>query len=358
MKNTNKEKNMLKYQEMAKKGLWEVNNDKVRQFYERAGKEGAELVSNNTPQLGLFRSPYSKDLKNLDISIVGIPLDLGVPNPRPGTRNAPKSVRFWGLDRNMVNYWNDLCPFDICSIGDYGDMEFTKDPYNLSSNLEEIAELYKEFKESNIAPLTIGGEHTCTYGILKGLVGDDEPVAVIHLDAHGDTSVGFENTAISDASLFQNAACDGYINPEKTIQVGQRGRGIVRCDFSTNSGMRRIMVDEVQEKGIPYVVKEIKDIVGDTPVYLTIDTDVIDCGEMPGTTLPEPFGLYGREVRDLIRGLYGMNVIGADLMELSPDYDLTGKSSCLASGLAFEMLCLLADSKMRENREARQTHWK
>ena len=346
-----------KYKEMADKGLWEVDDPDVRAFYARAEKEGVELVSNTVPTLGLFRSPYGRDLENTDISIVGIPMDIGVPNPRPGTRNAPAAVRFWGLDRNMVNYYNSLCPFDICSIMDYGDMEFEKDMYSLKSNLEEIADLYSSFKDNGVAPLTIGGEHTCTYGILKGL-GKDEPLAVVHLDAHGDTSVGFGNSDVSDASLFQNATVGGYIDPEKTVQVGQRGRGIIRCDFSTNSGMRRIMADEAQEKGPAYVVSEIKRIIGDHPAYLTIDTDVIDVGEMPGTTLPEPFGLFGREVRDIIRGLYGMNWVGADLMELSPDYDSTGQSACLAAGIAFEMLCLLSDSKCKQNGEKHQTHWK
>lgn len=351
----NKEK-LEMYKKMADKGLWEVDHPEVRAFYERAQNEGLELVSNNVPWLGLFRSPYRKSLENVDLVINGIPMDIGVPNPRPGTRNAPAAVRFWGLDRNMVHYANSLCPFDICNIVDFGDMEFQDDMYNLRANIEEIARQYTVFRQAGAYPLTIGGEHTCTYGILKGL-GGEEPLAVIHLDAHADTSVGFGGSEISDASLFQNAAVHGYIDPEKTVQVGQRGRGLIRCDFSTNSGMRRIMADEAQEKGMKYVVEEIRRVIGNHPCYLSIDTDCIDCGEMPGTTLPEPFGLYGREVRDLIRGLYGMNIVGADLMELSPDYDPTGKSACLAAGLAFEMVCLLADSKYRKNGKKKQTHW-
>lgn len=357
MNKQEKEARMAKYKEMANKGLWEVDDPDVRAFYDRAQAEGVELVSNTVPHLGLFRAPYSRELDGVDIAMVGIPLDIGVPNPRPGTRNAPAAVRFWGLDRNMVNYYNNLCPYDLCNIIDYGDMEFVDDPYSLNSDLEEIARLYGTFKDKGIVPLTIGGEHTCTYAMLKGL-GKDDPLAVVHIDAHGDTSVGFAGSVVSDASLFQNAACGGYIDPEKMVQVGQRGRGIIRCDFSTNSGMRRIFVDEAQEKGMPYVVSEIKRVIGDHPCYLTIDTDCIDCGEMPGTTLPEPFGLFGREVRDIIRGMYGMNIVGADLMELSPDYDPTGKSACLAAGLAFEMLCMLSESKARQNGEKHQTHWK
>jgi len=109
---------------------------------------------------------------------------------------------------------------------------------------------------------------------------------------------------------------DGLIDPEKTIQIGIRGR-----------------------------------------VYLSIDTDVFDCMCMPGTTLPEPFGLTGREVRDIIRGLRELDIVGADLMELSPQYDPTGMSACLASGIAFELFCLLAETKSRRNGEANSTHW-
>jgi arginase family enzyme len=107
-----------------------------------------------------------------------------------------------------------------------------------------------------------------------------------------------------------------------------------------------------------FVAEEIKRVIGDHPCYLTFDTDCIDCGEMPGTTLPEPFGLFGREVRDLIRNLYDLNIVGADIMELAPVYDPTGKSACLASGIAFELFCLLAHSKYRKTGEKQRTHWK
>ena len=345
-----------RYRQLADRGLWDVKDPDFRKFFERAAEEGVEMVSNNYNQLGMFRSPHKKDLEDVDIAMVGVPMDLGVPNPRPGTRLGPKEVRYWSLDRNMVHYATRVCPFDLCSIIDWGDVEFTRDPYSLTSCLEELTELYAQFKENNIIPLTIGGEHTITYAILKAL-GAEEPLSVIHLDAHGDTSVGFGGTRISDATLFQVATVEGVIDPEKMIQVGMRGRGIVRCDFSYDVGMRVVLADEFQKKGAAVIAQEARNVVGDGPVYLTIDTDVFDCSVMPGTTLPEPFGLTSREVRDFIRGLRGLNLVGADLMELSPPFDPTGQSSCLASGIAFEMLCLLAEARAIHSGTKRKTHW-
>lgn len=349
-------KKLERYKELADKDLWDIKDEKFDRFYKRAQAEGVELVNNNYDSLGMFRAPISKDLNGVDIVLAGIPMDIGVPNPRPGTRLAPREVRFWSLDRNMVHHHTKVCPFDICNIVDWGDVEFTNDIYNLDSNIAEIESVYSTFHKAGIAPLTIGGEHTCTYPILKAL-GQDEPVHLIHLDAHGDTSSNFGGCRVSDASLLQNATVDGVIDPEHTIKIGHRGRGIIRCDFAQETGMRVVMAEEFQERGVQDVLEETRAIIGDGRCYLTIDTDVFDCTQMPGTTLPEPFGLTGREVRDFIRGLRGLNLVGVDLMELSPLYDPTGQSACLASGIAFELLCLLAECRSIHHQTG-MTHWK
>ena len=345
-----------RYRQLADKDLWDIDHDGFNRFFSRARQEGVELISNNYSNLGMFRSPHRKDLDQVDLAIIGVPLDLGVPNPRPGTRLGPEAVRYWAKDRNMVNYHTEIVPFDLCSIADWGDVEFESDPYNLDACINHLIELYSNFKERNIHTLTIGGEHTITYAILTG-IGKEEPLSVIHLDAHGDTCLMFGGTRVSDASIFQLATVEGSIDPERTIQIGMRGRGIYRCEFSQASGMRMIKVEEFKQLGVKKVVEEARHIVGDGPVYLTIDTDVFDCSVMPGTTLPEPFGLSGEAVRDVIRGLRGLNIVGADLMELNPTYDPTGMSACLASGIAFELLCLLAESRAIHFGKVRKTHW-
>ncbi|MBW1685049.1 MAG: arginase family protein [Deltaproteobacteria bacterium] len=336
------EQRLARYRGLADRGLWDINNDAFRDFYNRASQEGVELISNNFNTLGMFRAPHRKALDDVDLAIVGIPLDLGVPNPRPGTRKGPEAVRYWSLDRNLVHYYTGICPYELCSVIDWGDVECSEDSFSLSACLDAIYRAYQPMVERDISTLSIGGEHTCT---------------LIHLDAHADTSVGFGGTRISDASLFQVATVDGLIDPEKTIQIGIRGRGVPRCDFSYDSGMRVVLAEEFQEKTAAAIVEEALEIVGDGRVYLSIDTDVFDCMCMPGTTLPEPFGLTGREVRDIIRGLRELDIVGADLMELSPPYDPTGMSACLASGIAFELFCLLAEAKSRRNGKANPTHW-
>lgn len=350
-------KNLEEYARLADRGLWEVNDERFQSFFTRAQDEGVDLVSNNFSNLGMFRAPHRKEIEGVDLAIVGVPLDLGVPNPRPGTRLAPRDIRYWSLDRNMVHYHTKTVPFDLCSIVDWGDVEFTRDIYNLNACLDQLYEIYSEFQESEVMPFSIGGEHTITYAILKAL-SKDEPLGLIHLDAHTDTSVNFGGTRVSDASLLQVATVEGFIDPERTVQIGLRGRGVVRSDFSTESGMRMMFIEEFKELGLEKVIEEAREVVGNKPCYLTIDTDVFDCSVMPGTTLPEPFGLSGFEVRDIIRGLRGVQLVGADLVELSPVYDPTGMSSCLASGIAFEMLCLLAEAKAKQNNRDHKTHWK
>jgi agmatinase len=349
---------LKRYAELARRELFELDDPDFGPFLRRAHAEGLEMVSNNFSTLGMFRAPHSKELSAMDIAIIGLPLDLGVPNPRPGTRKGPEAIRYWSLDRNIVNHFTRTCPYELCRIADYGDLEFTTNPYALDACLDDITRLYDDLVAQNVTPLSIGGEHTTAYGVLRALSRHGEaPLAVIQLDAHADTATNFQGVRVSDGSLFQVATVEGFIDPEKTIQIGLRGRGIPRAEFGAKAGMRTMLAEEFQAQGVASTLDEIRRVVGDGPVYLTIDTDVFDCSVMPGTTLPEPFGLSGEEVRDIIRGLYDLNVIGADLVELSPPYDPTGMSACLAAGTAFELLCLLAESRARRQSSKHPTHW-
>ena len=349
---------LARYAELADRGLFDIKDPRFGPFLRRAAEEGVEMVSNNFNTLGMFRAPHQTSIENLDLAILGLPLDLGVPNPRPGTRKAPEAVRYWSLDRNMVNHFTGAAPFDLCRIADLGDLEFSTNPYSLDACLQDITSRYSEFAAAGVAPLTIGGEHTCTYGILRALSESGKrPLALIQLDAHADTSTKFEGVEVSDATLLQVATVNGFIDPERVVQIGLRGRGMPRAEFGEQSGMRVILAEEVQEKGVAFVLEEVTRIIGDADVYLTIDTDVFDVSAMPGTTLPEPFGLTGIEVRDMIRGMRNLEIVGTDLVELSPPYDPTGMSACLAAGIAFEQLCLLAEVTARRNGEARKTHW-
>ena len=350
------EDRLERYRRLADKELFDSRNEHVDAFYKRALEEGLKIINSTTSDNGMFLAPYGKDLTAVDIVLIGVPMDIGVPNPRPGTRLGPQALREWSLQKDPVHFATKILPFEMCRIIDWGNVEFEKDIYNLNANVAELYEIYSSFQDESVATFTVGGEHTITYPILKAL-GRDEPLGLIHLDAHGDTCVNFGGTRVSDGSLVQLAATEGVIDPERTIQIGLRGRGLTRCDFSFESGMRVVLAEEFQEKGPQAIAREALAVVGRGPCYLTIDTDVFDCSQMPGTTLPEPFGLTGREVRDFLRCLRGVNLIGADLVELCPPFDPTLQSVILATGIAFEELCLLVESRVARTGNTRKTHW-
>ncbi|RQG87987.1 agmatinase [Natrarchaeobius halalkaliphilus] len=306
---------------------------------------------------GMFRAPHNRDLSTVDLACVGVPMDIGTPNERTGSRLGPRELRRWSQNHGPANPETGVNPFERCSVSDWGDVRFTDDPYDLSANVEELYERYVEFDDADVTPLTVGGEHTITYPILRAL-GRDEPLGLIHLDAHPDTRAGeYHGAGVTDANLVTNAVTEGVIDPERTIQIGVRGRVLLSNDFSHETGMRVVEATEFQDAGPQAIAEEARRVVGDGPCYVTVDTDVFDCGVMPGTTLPEPFGLTGREVRDFLRGIRGTNIVGADLVELSPPYDDTGKSGCLAAGIAFELLSLVAEARDEFSDDTGRTTW-
>ena len=246
-------------------------------------------------------------------------------------------------------------PFDICNIVDYGDVSFSATGGR--ERCDDIYKVYKEFCRRGISPLTCGGEHTMSRPITIAL-GEDEPMGLVHIDAHADTGgtpAGMDG--YNDNSVFREAVLAGAIDPERTIQIGIRNRAWFIWDFSHASGMRVVSADEVHEKGIGPVIEEMKGIIGDGPVYLSIDTDGIDAVHMPGTTLPEPFGLTPLQARDVVRGMRGMDIRGADIAELCPPHDPTEMSANIVAALMFEMLCVLAEAHVARSGRTRKTHW-
>ena len=168
------------YRQMASRDLWDIDHKGFNQFFTRAREEGVELISNNFSNLGMFRAPHHKQLDEIDLAIVGVPLDLGVPNPRPGPRLGPEAVRFWAKDRNMVNDHTEIVPFDLCSIVDYGDVEFDTDPYNLDACIDHLIKLYTEFCVHGCNSLT--AYSTGNDMIEKSQVGIDIQGKAVHRD--------------------------------------------------------------------------------------------------------------------------------------------------------------------------------
>ena len=345
------------YRSLSSDNIFDFNDAKIAEFIKRIAAEGYSLEADffvYKKHNGFFQAPHTEVLDNVDIACVGVPMDQSTPT-RGGTRLGPAAARKWSHIHGPIHERFKTMPFEICSVIDYGDVAFSGT--GGKERCEDIYKVYKEFYKRGISPLSCGGEHTMTRPITIAL-GEDDPIGLVHIDAHADTGgtpAGMDG--YNDNSVFREAVLAGAIDPERTIQIGIRNRAWFIWDFSHASGMRVVSADEVHEKGIEPVIKEMKAIIGTGPVYLSVDTDGIDAVHMPGTTLPEPFGLHPLQVRDVIRGMRGMDIRGADIAELNPPHDPTEMSANIVGALMFEMLCVLAEAHVARTGRQRKTHW-
>ena len=280
--------------------------------------------------------------EGVDIGFVGVAFDLGVTN-NPGPRHGPASIRKGSTNIRDLNHYNRIEPKKICSVVDLGDMPFDYH-FDVEKATNEIYDYFRKIKEHNIIPLAAGGDHSISYPILKAL-GEEEPLALIHFDAHCDTTGDIGGSALHHASPFKNAVLSKSIDPKSTVQLGIRGTAEPYWEFSYTSGMTVLHVEECCEMGMKNVIEKIKATVGDKKVYLSFDVDALDPAFAPGTGTPEIGGFSSREALQIIRGLRGLNFIGADLVEVSPPLDTGTMTSFLGANLMFEMLCILADSR-------------
>jgi arginase family enzyme len=327
----------------------------VAAFFERAAVQGYSLDTTGFLQHpGFFQAPHRRSGDGADIALVGSPLDLGAIG-LAGARHGPRAVREWSRNYGPVNDNTGHIPFEQCSIIDYGDVEWSAT--ELQTRLEDIYRVFLELGRAGCHTLNCGGEHTTTFGCLRGLSeAHDDSFGVIHVDAHCDTMASWGGDTVNDGSIFRQAVLHGFIDPDRTVQIGIRGRSNFLWEFSHDSGMTVITADEVYEKGTAYVIARAREVVGSGKTYFSLDVDALDSGVMMGTTGPEPFGLAPRQVRELILGARGLDIVGADLVELNPNRDPDGHSSHLAAALFFELLCLLADSRC-ERQTCGQTAW-
>jgi agmatinase len=211
----------------------------------------------------------------------------------------------------------------------------------LEQTIADIESFYCELSDQGVRPLSVGGDHSVTYPILKAL-GRAEPVGLIHIDAHCDTMGSFDGSKFHHGGPFRLAVLDGVLDPERAIQIGIRGAANVFWEFSYASGMTVIEIEEFTALGVAAVARRARDVVGDGPVYVSVDVDGFDPAYAPGTGTPEVGGLTPREGLALLRALSGLNIIGADVVEVAPQYDPTTNTAQLAAQLLFEEFALLA----------------
>ena len=290
-----------------------------------------------------MRVPYVEDFSSVDIALVGVPFDGAVTN-RPGTRHGPRQVRDMSSMMRTTHHVTKVNPYQLCRIGDVGDVPLTN-IYDLPEVNRQIASFYKELVKNKLIPLSIGGDHSITYPIFQA-VAQDGPIGMVHIDAHTDTWDQWMGSKLNHGAPFRRAVEDGLLDPKRTIQVGIRGaqNSDEGWKFSQESGMRVIFIEEFRELGFKSVLNEIKSVIGDEKSYLSFDIDSIDPVYAPGTGTPEIGGLTPFEGQQIIRGLRGKNLVGADLVEVSPPFDQSGNTALVAATLVYEILCIISEN--------------
>ena len=291
-----------------------------------------------------MRVPFVEEIKDLDIAMVGVPYDGGVTN-RPGARHGPREMRNQSSLMRGIHHVSRINPFDACRVADVGDVPF-KESHIPERAMEEIETFYREIHAANALPLTAGGDHSITYPIFRGIASAKAPLSMIHIDAHTDTWDSWQGNKFNHGAPFRRAVEDGVLDPKQTIQIGIRGPQNVSdgWDFSLESGMRVIFMEEFTEMGVNNVITEARRVVGDSPTYISFDVDGLDPVYAPGTGTPEIGGITTIEAQKLLRGLRGLNLIGGDVVEVAPPFDPSGNTAMVGATMMYEILCLLSEA--------------
>jgi agmatinase len=284
--------------------------------------------------------PQNPDFGDLQVALIGVPMDLGVTN-RPGARFGPRALR----DIERIGPYNHVLAcapvFDL-RVADVGDVPF-QSRFRLEQSLDDIEHFIDKVVAAGVVPLSVGGDHSITHPIMKAL-GRERPLGMIHIDAHCDTGGSFDQTKFHHGGPFRNAVLEGVLDPTRTIQIGIRGSAEYLWEFSFDSGMTVIHAEEVPHLGIAAVVKKALEVAGDGPTYVSFDIDGIDPAFAPGTGTPEVGGLTTREVLEILRGLKGANIVGGDVVEVAPQYDTTTNTAHVGAQVLFEILSLMVYS--------------
>ena len=289
-----------------------------------------------------FRTPYVEEFegKGIDIGVCGVPFDGGVTN-RPGARHGPREVRNLSSLKRGVNQATGVKPFEKANVADIGDAWVSK-PYELQGAHAEIQAFFERVKAAGIRPLSCGGDHSVSLPILRALA-KDGPVGMVHIDAHCDTGDDYGGSKFHHGAPFKIAVDEGLLDPTRVVQIGIRGSVYSEemWKFSYDSGMRVMMIEEVEEKGWRAAMAEALEFVGDGPIYVSFDIDSLDPSIAPGTGTPEAGGLNMREAQGMVRMLAGRQIIGADMVEVSPPFDVGGQTSLTGATIMYELLCAM-----------------
>ena len=300
------------------------------------GNELARFSGPNT----FMRLPQSGALDGLDVAVLGVPMDIGT-SWRSGTRFGPKQIRAESAMIRPYNMATGAAPFDRLQVADIGDLAINT--FSLADSLNIIADSYDRILRHDLIPMAMGGDHSMTLPILRAIARRHGPVALVHVDAHADVNEHMFGERETHGTVFRRAYEEGLIEPGKVFQIGLRGTGYAATDFSEAQGwgFQVFQAHELWGRPLDTLGAEIRRDIGDRPVYVTYDIDSLDPAYAPGTGTPEIGGLTTPQALQLIRALAGANIVGCDLVEVSPPYDPSGNTALTAANLLYELLCVL-----------------
>ena len=300
---------------------------------------GNDLARFSGPQT-FMRLSEVKSADGLDVGFVGIPMDIGT-SWRSGTRMGPKQLREQSAMIRPYNIQTGAAPFDSLQCADLGDVAINT--FSLAKSLSAIQIHYETILKHPVVPVGLGGDHSLTLPVLRAMAKKHGELALVHIDAHADVNDEMFGERETHGTVFRRAYEEGILTPSNVYQIGLRGTGYTAEDFTEAQGwgFNVIQAQELWHKSLTPLGQEITASIGDQPCYITYDIDSLDPGFAPGTGTPEIGGLTPWQAMELIRALRGLNVVGFDMVEVSPPYDPSGNTALLGANLIFEMLSIL-----------------
>lgn len=303
-----------------------------------------------TPRFGaiptFMRLPHVTDPRLLDIALVGVPWDGGTTN-RAGARHGPREIRNQSSFMRRAHHVTRVEPYRLARVADLGDAPVN--PIDLTDTLARIERFFSVIHAAGCVPLSAGGDHLVTLPIFRAIA-RQRPLGMVHFDAHSDTwDRYFGDNRYTHGTPFRRAVEEGLLDPRRTIQIGIRGSLYGQDDmrFAEENGMRVVYMEEFLDLGVAGTVAEARRVVGEGPTYVSFDVDGLDPAFAPGTGTPEIGGLSTREAQGVLRGLRGLDLVGGDVVEVSPPFDPSGNTALVGATMMFEILCLLAECVAR-----------
>jgi guanidinopropionase len=292
-------------------------------------------------------APEDARLSDVDIGIIGVPWDSGTTN-RPGPRHGPRQLRDASTMIRAEHPVSGVRPFEAMNIADLGDVG--PNPADIIDSMERITAFFNQVKNAGITPITAGGDHLTSLPVLRALA-KDAPVGMVHFDSHTDLFHSyFGGTLYTHGTPFRRAVEEGLLDPKRVVQIGIRGTQYDSedLDFAKSVGIRVIKIEEFHARGVSDVMSEAREIVGQGPTYLSYDIDFVDPTFAPGTGTPEVGGPNSYQALQVIRELNGIDLIGADMVEVSPPFDPSGGTAFLGVSIMFEIICQLSTARERK----------